>query len=53
MNNPTNCLVCGLNIDPEIAIHNTGVPDCCDLCSIYRSDEYRERAAKKGAEQDG
>jgi len=36
-----NCIVCGLNIDPEVALLNTGVDDCCDRCSLERRSEYR------------
>lgn len=34
------CIVCGQNIDPDIAKHNTGVDDCCDICAIERRPEY-------------
>jgi hypothetical protein len=34
------CVLCGHNIDPYIARHNTGVDDCCDTCAIERRQEY-------------
>lgn len=34
------CVLCGHNIDPHIAQHNTGVDDCCDTCAIERRQEY-------------
>lgn len=49
----SHCIVCGMNIDAEIALLNTGRPDCCDLCSIERRDEYRAAllALRGGARQ--
>lgn len=47
----TNCIVCGLDIDPEIAIYNTGKPDCCDSCSINRRKEYLKLSKEAPHEQ--
>lgn len=45
------CRVCGMNIDPKIALHNTGVSDCCDDCRLTRWDEYQSHIQGKDDKQ--
>lgn len=47
MSDTTNCLVCGKNIDVQVALYNTSKPNCCDNCAISRRDEYKLQEIKQ------
>jgi len=39
----TNCRYCGYDIDVDIALHNTGMPDVCDNCALEQMAKHREQ----------
>jgi len=51
MSDTTNCLVCGKNIDVQVALYNTGKPNCCDNCAVERRGEYKLQEIKRDIEQ--
>lgn len=47
----SECIVCGMNLDPDIALLNTGTTDCCDICALERRDKYYKQKYTKTKEE--